>query len=191
MFCFLEKIELETTECPVKCMYRGKDKRCEYRTLTPDSDEAGFDVHVTAKTISEVKGIKLYKVKESVAEAKIRIKTGLTILRYAEFLKTRAKPADLEEQREFIRYRSERNHEPNEHEGLEEILLQEFGLGLEAQQVFFDKKIFQEWADSTEISVSFSAVIDALSYVVSLRQTAQNQENAVNKDKPEARNQHV
>ncbi len=175
MFCFLEKIELATTTCPVRCMYRGKDKTCEYKTLTPDSDDAGLVVHVTAKTISEVKGIKLYKVKELVSNAKVRINIGLTILRYAEFLKTRVEGSILEEQRECLRYR-EKKGQLEEHEKVEELLLQEFGLNIEAQQAFFDERIFRNWADETDVTVEFSAIIDALVRAANLRHAPQDQE---------------
>lgn len=171
MFCFLEEIELETNTCPVRCMYRGKDKACEYKALTPDSDETGSDLHVTAKTVSEVKGIKLYRVKESVAKARLRIKAGLIVLRYTEFLKTLdTRTSTLSEQTDYLRYKAQRKEVLNdEHEGMEELLLQEFGLGVEAQQLFFDTKIFKRWASSKGLSLEFSEVISTLMYVVNLR----------------------
>ena len=182
MFCFLEKIELETNTCPVRCMYRGKDKTCEYRALTPDSDETGSDVHVTAKTVSDVKGIKLYRVKESVAKARLRIKAGLVILRYTEFLKTLdIGTSTLSEQTDYLKYKAQRKEVLNdEHEGIEELLLQEFGLGVEARQLFFDTKIFKRWASSKSLSLEFSEVISTLMYVVNLRirQSTQDQELA-------------
>ncbi len=151
-------------------MYRGKDKICEYRTLTPDSDEAGFDVHVTAKTISEVKGIKLYKVKESVSKAKLRIKTGLMILRYAEFLKAlSSESSTLAEQKDYLRYKTERTESSGEYEDLEELLLQEFGLGVDARQLFFDKKTFRLWVESTGVDLDFSDLVNTLVYVASMR----------------------
>ncbi len=172
MFCFLEKIELETSTCPVRCMYRGKDKTCEYKVLTPDSDETGSDVHVTAKTVSEVKGIKLYRVKESVSKARLRIKAGLVILRYAEFLKTLdtgTGTSILSEQKDYLKYRARKDEPTSEHEGMEELLLQEFGLGVDAQQLFFDTKIFKRWAATSNLALEFSEIVSTLMYVVNLR----------------------
>jgi hypothetical protein len=161
-------------------MYRGKDKTCAYKALTPDSDETGVDVHVTAKTVSEVKDIKLYRVKESVATARLRIKTGLVILRYAEFLKTLdTNTSTLSEQTDYLRYKAQRKEVLNdEHEGMEELLLQEFGLGVEAQQLFFDTKIFKRWAASKGLSLEFSEIVSTLMYVVNLRirENAKDQE---------------
>jgi hypothetical protein len=163
-------------------MYRGKDKTCEYRALTPDSDETGSDVHVTAKTVSDVKGIKLYRVKESVAKARLRIKAGLVILRYTEFLKTLdIGTSTLSEQTDYLKYKAQRKEVLNdEHEGIEELLLQEFGLGVEARQLFFDTKIFKRWVSSKSLSLEFSEVISTLMYVVNLRirQSTQDQELA-------------
>jgi hypothetical protein len=188
VFCFLEKIELETTACPVRCMYRGKDKTCEYKVLTPDSDEAGSDIHVTAKTVSEVKGIKLYRVKESVSKARLRIKAGLIVLRYAEFLKTLGAgiyTSILSEQKDYLRYKARKEEPSNEHEGMEELLLQEFGLGVEAQQLFFDTKVFKRWATSSNLTLDFSEIISTLMYVVNLR-IKETQEQELTRVPPES-----
>jgi len=162
-------------------MYRGKNKTCEYKALTPDVDEAGFDVHVTAKTVSDVKGIKLYRVKESVAKARVRIKAGLVIMKYAEFLKANLNTEILEEHIAYARYVEDKPSSPySEHEALEAILLQEFGLGLSAQQMFFDRKTFDGWAKEKSIDLDFSTVINTLVYAAKLRQPkadAQDQEN--------------
>lgn len=169
MFCFLEQLELETDTCPVKCMYRGKAKTCEYKTLTPDVDEAGFDVHVTAKTVSDVKGIKLYRVKESVAKARVRIKAGLVIMKYVEFLKTKVNAEVLEEHVAYLKY-AEGNPSAGEHEAVESLLLQEFGLGITTQQLFFDRKTFGDWTKEKGIDLDFSTVINTLVYAAKLRQ---------------------
>lgn len=172
MFCFLEQIELETNTCPVKCMYRGKDKTCEYKALTPDVDESGFDIHVTAKTVSDVKGIKLYRVKESVAKARVRIKVGLVIMKYVEFLKLKVNAETLEEHIAYLKY-AEGNSSTcsisSEHEAVEALLLQEFGLGITAQQFFFDKKTFDDWAKDKGIDLDFSTVVNTLVYAAKLR----------------------
>lgn len=152
-------------------MYRGKNKTCEYKALTPDVDEAGFDVHVTAKTVSEVKGIKLYRVKESVAKARVRIKVGLVIMKYVEFLKTKAEAETLEEHVAYLKYaESAPSTSRSEHEAVEAILLQEFGLGISAQQLFFDKKTFGDWAKEKGIDLDFSTVVNTLVYAAKLRQ---------------------
>lgn len=171
MFCFLEQLELETNTCPVRCMYRGKDKTCQYKALTPDVDEAGFDVHVTAKTISEVKGTKLYKVKELVAKARVRIKVGLVIMKYVEFLKTKVNTEMLEEHVAYLKYAEDTpSASHSEHEAVEALLLQEFGLGITAQQLFFDKEAFDHWAKEKGIDLDFATVVNTLVCAAKLRQ---------------------
>lgn len=172
MFCFLEKIELKIDYCPAKCMYRDKARQCGYQKLTPDTDENDVEVPVTTQTISAVKGIKFYKIRDESARAKIAIRMGLLILKYAEYIK-RQRPlmnSVSEEIRDFVIHRTtqamatqqQETSEIDDYAKVEETLISVFGLGVEHRQMFFDQKVFKAWATEAEVDVSYNKVVQAL-----------------------------
>jgi len=194
MFCYLEKIELSVAYCPVPCMYRNSNRQCAYQDLTPDTDETNAELSVTAQTISEIKGIKLYKVKSETVRAKLQVKIGLAILRYSEYLQDRRVVDVSSEIRDFLAYKrgtedstpagsslprsrpdlNGKGDQGSDHEKIQELLLHRFGLTIEHQTMFFDPTVFKEWkatlpkdSSAASDSLTLSVFIEALRLVVS------------------------
>lgn len=175
MFCYLENIELSINHCPVPCIYRNQNSQCSYQALTPDTDENDTEASVTVQTISDVKGIKLYKAKAETATAKLQIKIGLAILRYSDYIKRQKVVEVSTEIREFIAMRTEgklNNDSGIELEKIQELLLYVFGLGFEHQIMFFDPSVFKAWkatlpqgSSATSDSLALPLFIEALQIV--------------------------
>lgn len=181
MFCYLESVELTTQLCPAKsCVYQNQVKQCAYKELTSDTDEAGKEIPVTPHVVANLKGLKLYKVKEEMTRGKLRVKVGLAVLRYSEYLKSIVSidvAVDLEDLR---RKRHQLKWGPDDVEAgdsmakISDLLLHRFGLGFEHQTMFFDPAVFKAWkatlpegSSASSDGLTLPLFVDALKAVVS------------------------
>src|SRR6476620_1771628 len=80
MFCPLESLELKTETCPARtCIYKSQAGKCGHEELTGDN--------VTVYDIAEIRGEKPYKVKSAAASGKQANTLGVTVARYADFIR--------------------------------------------------------------------------------------------------------
>ncbi len=175
MFCYVEGAELVTNICPAKaCIYQNKVKQCAYKALTPDLDEGNIEVPVTALSIAREKNVKLYKVKEQMARAKLQIKLGLAILHYSEYLKTLVQVEVIKENTGSTELGYSGDPSKDTMSKVSQLLMYQFGLGQEHQTLFFDQEVFNEWkanlpegSAATSENLTLTLCIDALKAVVS------------------------
>ena len=89
IFCPLENIQLDVNKCPIrKCIYRDSTGGCRHQELTNTNQDSTISSAVTAEKITEIKQLKLYKVKEESQVGKHDLSVGLIIDRYSEFVVT-------------------------------------------------------------------------------------------------------
>ena len=181
MFCYLERVELKTQLCPAKsCIYQNQVKQCAYKELTSDTDESGREILVTPQTVAAIVGIPLYKVKSEMTRGKLRVKVGLAILKYTEYLKSILKVDveinvdDLRRKRHQLKWGPDDEEAGDSMAKISDLLLHRFGLGFEHQTMFFDPSVFKAWKatlpeDSSANSESLTMLlfVDALKAVVS------------------------
>lgn len=149
MFCPLIKIELKTDYCVSKsCMYKGADKKCHYEVLTQDV--------VTPQTLAEVKGIKLYKAKALVNEAKTDIEIGLIALRYSEYISD-SFPVIPETEKLIVAQTVNAVKDSTK-----ELLKSLFGLSVYQQSKFLDAKRYSAWATRHSVSLEFHSLWEGL-----------------------------
>lgn len=149
MFCYLEKIELKIDYCPAEsCIYKTKESKCKYKELSPDYDEAGKEIPVTVQQVHEVKGVKIFIAKTEAARARFRLRVGIAMLAYSDYVKSRTSTlAQASASNEKMDLPSKQDDkELDDTQVIERFLLSTFGLSIvEHQPVFFDKAVFKSW----------------------------------------------
>jgi hypothetical protein len=143
MFCPLETIEMRVDTCPAKaCMYKGVGGQCKHAELTSDT--------IGILDIADVRGEKPYKVKSAAASAKQAITVGVTIGRYADFIKA-----------SFPRAGSQTvNDEQDRHIG--RVLENTFGLHPHQHKHFWDAERFEAWKTRLGLALTLQEVRQAL-----------------------------
>lgn len=149
MFCPLTKIELKTNYCvSTSCMYKGVDKKCHHEILTQDT--------VTPQTIAIVKGVKPYKAKALVNEARAAIEIGLIALRYSEYISD-SFPVTPESEK-----LSAAQTVNAVKDSTKELLKSLFGLSVYQQSKFLDAKRYSAWATRHSVSLEFHSLWEGL-----------------------------
>ena len=143
MWCPLESIELKTDTCTARtCMYKGQGGRCGHAELTGDN--------VTVYDIAEIRGEKPYKVKSAAASGKQAITVGVTISRYADYIKA-----------SFPTYGNQIvNKEQDTH--VNRVLQNTFNLHPHQHQYFWDSERFESWRQRLGLSITLQDVRQAL-----------------------------
>ena len=146
MFCYLERIELRVSQCPVKnCIYKSSIGSCEYEKLTSDD--------VSALEIAEVRNVKPYKIKAEAVEAKSKINLGLIIMRYSEYILDSFPGLGV-------------THTVNKDEDqIGKVLRRLFHLSDKQQDKFWEVDRFSAWKQRAGVDVSLSEIRSALSKV--------------------------
>lgn len=191
MFCYIEQVEIRSPTCPAKkCIYKNAALQCGYVDLTPDLDQGQAEIAVTAVQIAKTKGQKLYKVKSDQADARERIRIGVALLKYVEFINGVGDPAVLRKPRTDTP--AEEIKEGGQSEGypgyvpdlsvveklsqrfqvddplwkarVEKVLLVDLGLDEPKRLMFFDRQLFRQWREGAglEFPLTLAAAIDAI-----------------------------
>lgn len=143
MFCPLESVELKVNTCPVSvCMYKGVGGTCCHAQLTSESVSI---VHIAA-----VRGEKSYKIKGQAASSKQAVTMGLTIARYAEFVKASFPVQDVQTV----------NKRQDSH--LDRVLENTFSLSPHQHQYFWNSERFNNWKTRLGLSITYKEVRQAL-----------------------------
>lgn len=143
MFCPIESLEMSAEQCPAKsCIYRGVGGKCCHAELTADS--------VTVIDVAEARGEKLYKVKSAAASGKQAITLGVTIGRYADFIK-----ASFPHQETQTVNREQDTH-------INRVLENTFSLHPHQHQYFWDSERFEAWKTRAGLAVTLQEVRQAL-----------------------------
>lgn len=133
--CPIELVTLELEACPVRCIYRGKDKRCnyvEYKQLSA----------VSSEDISRITGEDPETIEQKVERGKKAIKIILIADGYASYLGSYS--------RNVRRLKNVNS--------VQEL----FGLTKAKEKEFWDREKFEAWAEMKGISVNYEDFLSVL-----------------------------
>jgi hypothetical protein len=143
MFCPLEHIEMRVETCPARsCIYKASGGACAYEKLTKE-DVSVFD-------IAEVRAEKPYKIKSSAASGKQAIVTGVTISKYADYIRESFPSHGLQTV----------NEEQDTH--VNRVLENTFRLTPHQHQYFWDSERFDSWRKRLKVSLTMQDIRQAL-----------------------------
>lgn len=143
MFCPIESVELKTESCPARtCIYKGQAGKCGHADLTGDN--------VTVYDIAEIRGEKPYKVKSAAASGKQSITVGVTIGRYADYVRNSFPVTGVQVV----------NKEQDTH--VNRVLQNTFNLHPHQHQYFWDSERFESWRNRLGLSITLQDVRQAL-----------------------------
>lgn len=143
MFCPIESIEMKVETCPARsCIYKGVGGKCCHENLTSDG--------VGVLEIAEARGEKPYKVKSSAASGKQAITIGVTVSRYADFIRESFPTSGVQTV----------NTEQDTH--VNRVLENTFSLHPNQHQYFWDSERFDSWKTRLGLSITLQEVRQAL-----------------------------
>lgn len=149
MFCALEQIELTVSTCPAKkCMYKTATGDCGFSQLTEDN--------ITPAAIAIIKGQKPYKVKSAIKSSVSKIKIGLAIDRYSDFVRSSfpaRRPVPVAEEAEVV-------NEIDSH--VRKVLRRVFGLADNQQKEFWSQERYEAWALRTGTAFQLTDIRESL-----------------------------
>lgn len=143
MFCPLELVEIKTETCPVKrCMYKGNNGKCFHDELTIDT--------VSVIDIAEARQEKPYKIKSAAYTGKQAITVGVTIGRYADYIRDSFP----------VKENQTVNEEQDTH--VNRVLENTFNLHPYQHQYFWDSERFESWRNRLGLSLTVQEMRQAL-----------------------------
>lgn len=138
MFCPLVKIEIKKDTCGVLCIYKGVGNKCFHKELTADD--------IAAERIAEIKGMKPYVVKDKITSSKHRIRLGLLISSYIEYIVDN-------------KFQVVNKHEDTTYES---VLVDILELPKEFYSAFLNESIFAKWKARQKIEIDLSDFLQIL-----------------------------
>lgn len=144
MYCPLEQIHLTVETCPItRCIYRDQQGQCQHKRLTQRTGD-GTTEGVTAETIADVKGQKLYKVKVDSQSGKHNLSVGLIIDKYVDYVINSfpSQPVNKEV--------------PDNEQPVAFVLRKIFCLTVDQQRMFWSKVRFDEWCSRQRVGMEIS-----------------------------------
>jgi hypothetical protein len=150
MFCHMIQAELTVSVCPAKCQYKTATGGCGFTELTEDN--------VEPRTIAELKGEKVYKVKTAINQSVRAIKIGLAVDRYADFVKS-SFPALR------MRYKTEAGTVNGIDSHVSKVLRKVFGLTDNQQTEFWSENRYSGWASRTGSAFTLTDIKEQLATI--------------------------